>query len=185
MTFGFITIYIEITIEIQQVLEAIMNKNWSNTALVAYSLLPKIVRELNSGVKTRVNSAFQSRHLKIGVSTEQLIGEILELTEQKRKMVNLRFIVSEALDSISAEDRSILEARMICKKTFQKITEESGLSLRSVFRKLATAELAFERALNRAGYGEEWLKKEYGNDKFIAPIHERVMTDKYFVAKNL
>ena len=52
-----------------------MNKNWSNTALVAYSLLPKIVRELNFGVKTRVNSTFKSRHLKIGVSNEQLIGE--------------------------------------------------------------------------------------------------------------
>lgn len=70
-----------------------MNKNWSNTALVAYSLLPKIAKELNSGVESRVRSSFQSRHLKIGVSTEQLISEILDLTEEKRKIVNLRFIV--------------------------------------------------------------------------------------------
>lgn len=78
-----------------------MNKNWSNTALVAYSLLPKIVRELNFGVKTRVNSTFKSRHLKIGVSNEQLIGEILEMTDQKRRIVNLRYIVAYALDRIS------------------------------------------------------------------------------------
>lgn len=69
--------------------EKVMNKNWSNTALVAYSLLPKIAKELNSGVESRVRSSFQSRHLKIGVSTEQLIGEILDLTEEKRKIVNL------------------------------------------------------------------------------------------------
>lgn len=70
-----------------------MNKSWSNTALVAYSLLPKIVNELDFGVNSRVNSSFQSRHLKIGLSNEQLIGEIVELIDEKRKMVNLRFIV--------------------------------------------------------------------------------------------
>lgn len=162
-----------------------MNKNWSNTALVAYSLLPKIVRELDSGVKTRVNSTFQSRHLKMGISTEQIIGEIIALNEQKRKIVNLRFIVSEALKAVSDDDRRILEDRIILKKTFQSISEERGIALRTVFRKLSFAELAFERALNRAGYGEKWLAREYGNDKFIAPIHERIVGDKYFVAKNL
>ena len=162
-----------------------MNKNWSNTALVAYSLLPKIVKELNSGVKTRVNSTFQSRHLKIGVSTEQLIGEILELTEEKRKVVNLRYIVNLALDRINAEDREMLEARIINKKTFQQISDDKGIALRTVFRRIANAELAFEHALSRAGYSEEWFEKEYGDDRFIAPIHERVLNDKYFVAKNL
>ena len=162
-----------------------MNKNWSNTALVAYSLLPKIVKELNFGVKTRVNSTFQSRHLKIGVSNEQLIGEIIEMTEQKRKIVNLRFIVSLALDRLSYDSKHILIERIINKKTFQTISDESGMALRTVFRRLAMAELAFSRALNVFGYNEEWFEKEYGNDKYIAPIHERIMTDKYYVAKNL
>lgn len=162
-----------------------MNKNWSNTALVAYSLLPKIVRELNFGVKTRVNSTFKSRHLKIGVSNEQLIGEILEMTDQKRRIVNLRYIVAYALDRISPEDKFILEERIINKKTFQNISDESGVALRTVFRRLANAELAFSRALSRAGYSEEWFETEYGNDKYISPIHERIKSDKYFVAKNL
>lgn len=162
-----------------------MNKNWSNTALVAYSLLPKIVNELNFGVKTRVNSSFQSRHLKIGVSTEQLIGEILDLTEEKRKIVNLRFIVGQALDGIARSERSILENRILLKKTYQVIADEQGISLRTVFRRIACAEEAYACALKRAGYTEEWLEKEYGEDKYIAPIHERILNDKYFVAKNL
>ena len=162
-----------------------MNKNCSNTALVSYSLLPKIIKELNNGVKTRVNSTFQSRHLKIGVSTEQLIGEILELTEEKRKIVNLRYIVNLGLERISQEDRQILEERIIKKKTFQKISDENGIALRTVFRRLANAEVSFAHALCRAGYNEDWFEREYGNDKFIFPIHERIMNDKYFVAKNL
>jgi len=162
-----------------------MNKNWSNTALVAYSLLPKIVRELNFGVKTRINSTFQSRHLRIGISNEQLINQILELTEEKRKIVNLRYIVQQALDRLSATDRDILIARTIDKKTYQAISDENDIALRTVFRRVSNAEAAYEKTLRVAGYTEEWFEREYGNDKYIAPIHERIMKDKYFVAKNL
>lgn len=162
-----------------------MNKNWSNTALVAYSLLPKIVHELNFGVKTRINSTFQSRHLRIGISNEQLISEILDITEEKRKIVNLRFIVQQALDSLSEMDRNILVERIIEKKTFQAISENNDVALRTVFRRVNNAEDAYASALKRAGYTEEWFEREYGKDKYIAPIYERIMNDKYFVAKNL
>lgn len=162
-----------------------MNKNWSNTVLVAYPLLPKIAKELDFRVKSRVNSSFQSRHLKIGVSNEQLIGEILKLTEEKRKIVNLRYIANLALNGISAEDRQILTDRIINKKTLQTISDGYGIALRTVFRRLSSAEQAFSRALSREGFNEIWLEKEYGNSKFIAPIHQRILNDKYFVAKNM
>lgn len=162
-----------------------MNKNWSNTALVAYSILPKIVRELDKGVINRVNSSFQSRHLKIGVSTERLIDEILELNEEKRKIVNLRYIVNKALQKMSKSNKEILIARMIEKQTFQSIAEHTNTSLRTVFRHVSNAEDEFRRYMIDDGFTDEWFDKEYGEDKYIAPIHQRVMEDKYFVAKNL
>ncbi len=162
-----------------------MNKNWSNTALVAYSLLPKIVRELDKGVINRVNSSFQSRHLKIGISTKQLIDEILELNEEKRKIVNMRYIVDKALRKISHDSKAVLTARMIEKQTFQSIAEQTNASLRTVFRRVANAENEFHRCLTDEGFTDEWFENEYGKDKYIAPIHRRIMEDKYFVAKNL
>lgn len=162
-----------------------MNKNWSNTALVAYSLLPKIVKEIDKGVKNRVNASFQSRHLKMGISTEQLINEILDMTEEKRKIVNLRYIVSQALEKMSDQNRDMLIARIVNHKTFQTIADETKTSIRTVFRKVAAAEDEFEHSLKCAGYTQEWFAREYGNDKYIAPIHDRIIKDKYFVAKNL
>ncbi len=162
-----------------------MNKNWSNTALVAYSLLPKIVKELDRGLKNRVNSSFQSKHLKLGVSTEQLIDEILQINDEKRKMVNLRFIVSHALDGMRENYRDILVARIIDKKTFQEMSTIFNTTIRTIFRRLAQAEEEFEHNLNRAGYTEEWFNSNYGNDKYISPIHYRILNEKYFVAKNL
>ncbi|UKI21361.1 MAG: hypothetical protein L6V83_07510 [Christensenella sp.] len=145
----------------------------------------KSQKNSTQGVESRVRSSFQSRHLKIGVSTEQLIGEILDLTEEKRKIVNLRFIVKKALDKMVDADREILVERIVQKKTFQEIADSHKIALRTAFRRIANAEEDFANNLRRCGYTEDWLDKEYGNDKYIAPIHERIKQDKYFVAKNL
>lgn len=162
-----------------------MNKTWSNTALVAYTLLPKIARELNTGIESRIKSSFQSVHLKIGVSTEQLIGEILDLTDEKRKIVNLRFIVSKGLEQMKDDTRELLIERMIKKKTFQQIADTQSVSLRTIFRRMTCAEEEFAHNLKRCGYTDAWFEREYGQDKYIAPIRKRISEDKYFVAQNL
>lgn len=162
-----------------------MNKNWSNTALVAYSLLPKIVQELDFKINLRVNSAFQSRHLKIGVSNEQLIVEIMNLIDEKRKMVNLHFIVSSALKALRDQDSYILTDRILNKRTFQQLAEDQNVSLRTIFRRFAVAETAMANKLRVMGYGEKWFEEEYGNDKFIKPIYLRIRDDAYYIVKNM
>ncbi len=162
-----------------------MKKNWSNTALVAYSLLPKIAKEIDFAVQSRVKSSFQSRHLKIGVSNEQLIGEILQLTDEKRRIVNMRYVVSNALKQMKEKDRNILIERIVKKTTFQDIAANNDISLRTAFRRVSIAEEAFAKNLRNAGYDEQWFEQEYGKDKLIMPIRKQILTDKYFVAKNL
>lgn len=162
-----------------------MNKTWSNTALVAYTLLPKIAKELNLGIESRIKLSFQSVHLKIGVSTEQLISEIIDLTDEKRKIVNLRFIVSKGLEQMQDDMRELLIERMIKKKTFQQIADTQNVSLRTIFRRVANAEEEFAHNLKRCGYTDTWFEREYGQDKYIAPIRKRISENKYFVAQNL
>lgn len=162
-----------------------MNRTWSNTALVAYTLLPKIAKELNQGIESRIKSSFQSVHLKIGVSTEQLINEILDLTDEKRKIVNLRFIVTKALEQMKDDTRELLIERMIKKKTFQQIADTHNASLRTTFRRMSNAEEEFAHNLKRCGYTDAWFEREYGQDKYISPIRKRISENKYFVAQNL
>lgn len=161
-----------------------MKKNWSNTTLVAYPLLPKIVENIDNGVKIRVNSSFQSKHLQLGISNERLIGEILDLNEEKRKIVNLRYIVSTSLDALKDKYKSVLIDRLMNKKTFQQIAEENHLSIRTVFRRFLVAEESYAKILESHGFGENYLEKEYGDDKYISKVHTRVMRDGYFTAKS-
>ena len=43
--------------------------SWSNTVIVAYSALPQLVKTIDFGVKSRIDSGFGSKHLRIGIST--------------------------------------------------------------------------------------------------------------------
>ena len=162
-----------------------MKKNWCNTVLVAYVLLPKIVKELNFGIESRVKSSFQSKHLKIGVSNEQLIGEIIALTDEKRKIVNLRYLINESLNQMKDKSREILTDRMFQKMTFEEISKAHNIAMRTTFRRLENAEAEFAKNLSSLGYDESALQKDFANDKYISSIYKRLQTDKYFVAKNM
>ena len=162
-----------------------MNKKWSNTVLVAYSALPKIVKELDFSLARLVKSSFKSVHLKNGVSNLQLIGEIMEVNDEKRKIVNLRYIVSAALDKLTDTNRAILAGRIFKKQTFKELAQELDLSIRTLYRRFQDAEKEFDHHLKVAGYTEEWFEKEYGDDKYISHIHERLLQDKYLTTNNL
>lgn len=97
----------------------------------------------------------------------------------------MRYVVATALKQMKDKDRNILIERIVKKTTFQDISTNDNISLRTAFRRVAIAEEEFARNLRKNGYDEQWFEKEYGNDKLILPIRRQIMTDKYFVAKNL
>ena len=161
-----------------------MNKTWSNTALVAYSALPKIVKELDLTLVRLVKSSFKGAHFKNGVSNMQLIGEIMDVNEEKRKIVNLRYIVSTALNALSEEAKHILVGRFIKQATYRDLADELGVSIRTVFRRFENAQDAFAHNLKICGWTESWLENEYGNDKYISAIRIRFIEGKYYTSQN-
>lgn len=158
----------------------IMNKSWSNTTLVAYSRIPKIVKNIDVSVKNRINSAYQSVHLKNGISNEKLIGEIIKLNDDKRKACNLVFIVETALSKLPECEKDVLTGRLCYGKTFKEISEIVSKPLRTVFRLFSSAEQKFSSVLTAMGYGEKWLEQEYSNCPLLAGIKKQLDDEKYF-----
>lgn len=157
-----------------------MEKNWSNTSLVAYSALPKIVKTLDLRLARLVNSGFKSEHLKNGVSTIRLIGEIMDVNEEKRKIVNLHFIVTTALDKLTDEQRHLLVGKFMALKTYAQLAEERGLSIRTTYRRVESALAKFASNLAMSGYTEDWFEKEYADVKYVASVKTRLSNEKYF-----
>ncbi len=161
-----------------------MLKTWSNTCLVAFSRIPKIEKIIDSGVETRVNSGFQSLHLQSGVSNEQLYAEILKLIDEKRKIVNLYFITSTALEALPDHFRLLLELRFIYKRTYQEISSTHGIPMRTLYRRMDQAEQKFAKELAHMGYNEDFLEKEYSSSMLVKHIHDTIDEEKYLPSFN-
>lgn len=162
-----------------------MLKNWSNTTLVAYSSLQKIEKSLDFSFFRLVKSGFQSVHLKNGVSTEKIIGEMLKINDEKAKICNLHFIVSTTIEQMSSMGRSLIIDKIFRKKTFAELAEEYHLSLRTTYRRFESALDEYAHKLKAAGYTENWFEQEYSGVKSIALIKSQFEEDKYLIAKNI
>jgi hypothetical protein len=156
-----------------------MVKNWSNTLLVAYCHLPKIIKNIDLGVERRVNSGFKSVHLMHGITNEQLYGEILELIGEKRKMVNLYVAVNTAFEGLDNSCALLIEMRYFKKMILQEISDKFNVPLRTLYRRLDDARVRFQKQLDFVGFDVEYIEKEYGNNRFISLIHDNIDNEKF------
>ena len=152
---------------------------WCNAVLVAYSAIPQIIKTIDFGVKTRIQSGFGARHLRLGISTEELLDEICVLNDSKRKLCNLKYILDTALSALKTVDSEILTMRYLRKLTFQEIADESTVCIRTVFRRHIRATENFCQTMKNLGYGEDWLKNEYQNIPMINAIKRRIEESNY------
>ncbi len=153
--------------------------SWSNAALVAYSAIPQIIKTIDFGVKTRIESGFGSRHLQIGISTEELLTDIANLNDSKRKLCNLKYIIDSTLSALKTVDSNILTLRYFKKLTFQQIADKMGVCIRTVFRRHIRAVENFCKTMETSGYGEEWIKNEYKTIPMICAIKKRMEDSDY------
>lgn len=161
-----------------------MTENRCNTVLVAYSALPKILKDHDLAFKTRLNSSFMSRHLRAGVSTEALVTEMLQINERKAAALALADIVRTALTTLPAPLSEALVLRFVKGKTFQEIALKQNVTLRTAFRRFDRARELFAAALDKLGLTERVFADTYLTDPAIAAAVSRLDDGAYFTAKS-
>jgi hypothetical protein len=161
-----------------------MIKNWSNTLIVAYSHLPKIVNSIDFRVENCVNSGFKSVHLLHGITNEQLYEKMVKLIVEKRKMVNLYHIVNEGLDAIPDSHRLLIELHCFKGKTFGEISAIHGVPMRTLFRRFDDALLRFKKAITKLGFDEEYLENDYSSYGYMRKFYNSLDTENYSPSYN-
>ena len=156
-----------------------MIKNWSNTLIVAYSHLPKIVKSIDLRVENCVNSGFKSVHLLNCITNEQLYEKMVKLIGEKQKMVNLYHIVNEGLDAIPDSHRLLIELHCFKGKTFGEISSVHGVPLRTLFRRFDDALLRFKNAITKMGFDEEYLEGDYRPYSYMRKFYNALDTENY------
>ncbi len=162
-----------------------MTENRCNTVLVAYSALPKIMKEYDAAFDSRLKSSFSCAHLRQGVTTEQLIGEMLEINRKKAAAILLKDTVEKAFGLLPSALKSILVLRFLKGMTFQEIAEHDNISVRTAFRRFDRARECFSAALDKLGLDQKQFEKRYLSDPAIACACARLEDSAYFTAKSM
>lgn len=142
---------------------------WSKTILTAYPNLEQYAARLDKSMQ-----ALACKGLGHSGDPMELIGKMMQLNVRKETVVNVYVIVTQTLEKVKPQYREILECKYGRGMRFAQIAEHLQVCLRTVFRRYQCAMEQFVQALERSGYGAQWLGERLGDDPMFAKLHDRV-----------
>ena len=153
-----------------------MDKNiWAKTILSTYRYLERIAGAIDKMIEDR---GLYSRDMSgANFSSNNIFNlaeKLIELSERKVKLINLKILTEKALETCGDNSAGLLIAKYIDGKRNLDIIEERGLSYRTYFRRLSDAEFRFEEALAHNGYDHKKLNEYLSSEKWILEVKNRL-----------
>ncbi len=150
------------------------NNNWSKTLLGVYRYLPRVTYAIDKIVKTRAyNSSYMSTNNMAFNNVLNVANTILDLTERKISLINLKLIIEKALHSMDRNLARILILKFIDGKKSSDIADMFKMCLRTFFRKVNLALDSFTKALCRMNYTKDKLQNMLKNEKWIMETYNK------------
>ena len=148
---------------------------WAKTILTSYRYLERIADAIDEmvekrGLYARVENSFSSSCDNV----YNLYDKIIELSERKVKLINLKVLTENALERCGESFAAILIAKYIDQKKNADIANAYGYPLRTYFRRLEDAQNRFEEVLALNGFGEDRLDDYLKNERWILEIKNRI-----------
>ena len=125
-------------------------------------------------------------------STFYQTSKIIELMDRKRKMINLKIAVEDAISKMDKTNRRLLTLVFIDGAKCEMIAKIIGVSLRTFFRKKISAWKQFASLLEEMGYDEEFFISEYSSERWFMAVYDETLSkgcetddymDKYLVKR--
>ena len=143
-----------------------MNSNvWAKTTLSSYPYLVKLATSIDRMVERKALNSFHVTTSNFSSNNiYDLANKLIELSQRKIVLINLKILVESALKKCSLQDAKLLVAKYISRKKSNEICEKLDIPVRTYFRKVNQAECRFEKELSKMGFTpmklEEYLKDE-------------------------
>ena len=146
-------------------------KYWSKSALSVYRYLEQMANTID---KVILDSGKNSNHLQIQKyqTTLYQTRKMIELMERKRKMINLKVAVEDALQRMTKKERRLLCLVFIDGVKHETVTELLGVSIRTFFRRKAKALEHFNEKMIECGYNINFFECEYSTEKWLLSVYE-------------
>lgn len=147
---------------------------WTKTILTVYKYLERISGAIDKIVEKSALASFniigQNYHNN---NTLSISNKIIELSERKVTLINLKVLVEQTFLEISEKDAQILIEKYVDGRKTIEVADRFELSLRTCFRRISSAENSFKSKLCAKGYNdikiadmlkdEGWIIRAYNN----------------------
>ncbi len=139
------------------------------TMLSCYRTLDKVVTQIENLIKKRVKNSFFDYS-----STFMQAEKLIELSDIRLDLIELKNITKDALESLTEDDRTL-----ICYKYFGILPKDKNFDLKSrnYFRKQHKAIEKFDGILKSKGYDEKWFISKYLKISYIASIYKKMIEE--------
>ena len=98
--------------------------------------------------------------------------KIIDFSERKITMINLKILTESILLKIKREDARILISKYIDGVKFKDLAEKYEISLRTTFRRIDRGLQDFERLLTARGYDDEKIRTIVKDEKWILSVYK-------------
>ena len=142
-------------------------KVWSKTFLTVYKYLEKITDS--------IDSLIMNKSLNICSDAFAVANEILELTERKVILINLKVLVESALKKANASSSKLLILKFIDGVSCEDGAKLQNISLRSYFRHIDHAVSEFSLIIKSMGFDETYLNTHFKNEKWLFNLYNRLL----------
>lgn len=141
------------------------NEIWGKTLIGLYRHLKTMANSIDNLIKRiGVNSVYNH---SVYNSTLLDSNKIIELTERKIKIINLKVVIEKALNKIKPIDLNILSLFYIDGLSQKSVQEVLKISERTFFRRKEIAIARFSQQLSSLGFDANKLNKYLQNESWI------------------
>jgi len=152
---------------------------WSKTILSIYPYLPRIADTIDRVVERRAINSFYVSSVDCGKNdTLSVVNKLIELSERKVVLINLKVLVDKCLRNIDRTMAKVLIAKYISKKKGKDASAFLNIPERTFYRKIKEGEIAFYEALCKEGYDEKRLEVFLKDEEWIFEVKEGFEKDK-------
>ena len=99
-------------------------------------------------------------------------SKIIELMDRKRKMINLKVAVEDAIGKLDKTNRRIVTLVFLDGVKSELTAQLLGVSIRTFFRKKLKALNEFTVVLQELGFDEEFFESEYFSEKWFMAVYD-------------
>lgn len=147
---------------------------WTKTILSVYRYLERICGGIDKIInRTALASGIYNKQSFFSNDTMSVSERIIDLSERKVTLINLKLLTEDCLKKISESDARILIARYFDGEKRREMAERLGVDIRTVFRKIERAENSFGKALHMKGFDDEKLSKMLRKEKWICGVYAK------------